>query len=487
MALTGFESASDLVASIASRRLSAEDVLETMIERIERHNTAVNAVVARNDGRARMRARDVQAAVDRNRAPGPLAGLPFTVKDSIEVAGLPTTSGSLKLMGHRPERTSPAIARLIAAGGVMAGKTNLPEFAGDYQTFNKVFGITRNPWHPDHTPGGSSGGSAAAVAAGLTPLDIGSDLFGSLRIPAHFTGVFAHKPSFGVVPTRGHVPPMPGQDMRADLNVLGPVARDAQDLALALRAMAGPDEPDARALSLRLPPARAHSLHRLRVAYAFEDEDLPLDPEVLELLDDCVHALARHGVGRLSHASPDFAFRDVRDAGEVLSQSIIGASLPLGLYRRFDDVARGPAFSRPAQIRRKMARNMTASHRQWLNADSFRADVRRQCELFFQDHDVLLLPVAPTAAPLRDEMHSLARRRIHVRGRTYPGTSLGDWCALASMAYLPATVAPIGRTKAGLPVGVQIVGPYLEDYTTIEAARVIAEVAGGYERPPGFS
>ncbi len=487
MALTGFETAGTLVQDILDRRMSADELLEALIARIERYNTTVNAVVARTLERARHRARDLDRAVGRNHAPGPLAGLPFTVKDSIEVAGLPTTSGSVSMMRHRAASHAPAVSRLIEAGANFFAKTNLPEFAGDYQTYNKLFGATRNPWDPEHTPGGSSGGSAAAVAAGLSPLDIGSDLAGSIRIPAHFCGIYGHKPSWGIVPTRGHVPPSPGYAGRADLAVLGPLARSAEDLTLALDVLAGPDIPDTKGWRLELPTARAERLQDLRVAYWFEDEDLPIDQEVLELLDHAIEALAMAGVGALKRATPVASMGEVRDAGRTLTEAIIGAGLPTSTYRRLGLTADTFAvFGASSRTRRSTARNLTSSHRDWLGADSQRHAVRMQCEAFFHDHDVLLLPVAPVPAPERKDRQSIAKRRIRINRDTHPSLVLGDWCTLASMAYLPATVAPIGRTKAGLPVGIQIVGPYLEDHTTIAAARFLADAVGGYEPPPGF-
>ncbi len=487
MTLTGFESASALAADIKAGRLTATELLDSVNARIDRLNGSVNAVVARALTLARHRAQETDLAIERRHPPGPLAGLPITIKDSIEVAGLPTTSGTLGLMRHRPLAHAPAVARLADAGATILGKTNLPAFAGDYQTYNKVFGPCRNPWDPAHTPGGSSGGSAAAVAAGLTPLDIGSDLAGSVRLPAHYCGIYGHKPSFGVVPTAGHVPPPPNLSGRPDIAVFGPLARSADDLDLALGVMAGPDGAEARAWRLDLPAPRGTRLQDLRVAHFFEDLNLPLDRESLALLDACVDALAMAGVGKLTHGKPDFAFGSVRDTGHTLIQAMIGAGLPDGEYRTLKAAgALVPPIGRQNRFKRRAAQNITASYRDWNIANTARHQIRAACETFFQDHDVLLLPVAPTAAPLRDETTSVADRTINVNGVTYPAFAQGDWCMLASLAYLPATIAPIGRTKDGLPIGVQIVGPFLEDRTTIAMAKYLADVVGGYEAPPGF-
>ncbi len=488
MTLSGFEAASDLLTGIAAGRLQAVDVLETFIARIERHNAGINAVVARSFGRGRLRAEETDQRVRRGAALGTLDGLPFTVKDSIEAAGLPTTAGALSLMGYRPAHHAPAIERLTTAQAILLGKTNLPEWAGDYQTHNKVFGAASNPWNPAHTPGGSSGGSAAAVAAGLSPLDIGSDLAGSIRIPAHFCGIYGHKPSFGVVPFAGHVPPGPGHQSHTDVAVLGPLARDARDLERALLAMAGPPAGAETGWNLTLPPPRARRLQDLRIAYWLDDHDLAVDTEVLNVLEQAVERIAHGGPGALRWRKPELSLKDVRRIGRTLIQSVIGAHMPARTYGQARAFAgRLGAMAPVDRTLRRAAKDVTLSHREWVAADGERQLMRKACADFFQDFDVLLMPVAPIAAPPRADGVRVERRSIRINGRNHPAMTLGDWCTLAGLAYLPATVAPVGRTKQGLPVGIQIIGPYLGDRTTIAAARLIGDVAGGFERPPSFA
>ncbi len=491
MTLTGFESAASLVRAIAEGRLSAVELLESTFARIDRHNGAINAVVARNGAMARYHAEEIDRAITRGAGPlGALAGLPFTVKDSIETAGLPTTSGAMSLMRHRPETHAPVVFRLLEAGAILLGKTNLPEYAGDYQTANKVFGVTRNPWDTSRTPGGSSGGSAAAVAAGLSPLDLGSDIAGSIRIPAHFCGVYGHKPSYDIVPGTGHIPPRPGTRARTDSVAIGPFARSAEDLELALKAIAGPDTLNGAGWRLDLPEPRGERLQEIRVAYWFEDFDLPVDRPVLDRLDAAIEAIAMTGPKTLKRAKPQFRFTDVRRVGRTLVQSAVGAGLPPSAYRMLGITARLtalPPVGTLARSRHQAARDLTASHRQWIAADWTRQGIRAQCEEFFKDHDVLLLPVAPIAAPKHDPRHRIDRRTIKINGRRHAAFDLGDWAALASVAYLPATVAPVGRTPDGLPVGIQIVGPYHGDLTTIAMARYLADAMGGFEAPPGFA
>ncbi len=488
MTLTGFESAHALSEALAQGNTSASDILETMITRVDRFNGGINAVVSRVSDRARIQAGDSDRRHVQNHALGPLDGIPFLVKDSIEVAGLPTTGGSLKLMGYRPESHAPAVANLIGAGAVFMGKTNLPVHAGDYQSDNKVFGSTRNPWNQAHTPGGSSGGAAAAVAAGLTPFDIGSDLAGSIRIPAHFCGVYGHKPSFDIVPQEGQVPPGPASRPKVDMVCLGPIARDARDLDLVLDALGGPLDGSRRERLNALPPPRAGSVHGLRVAFWLEDEALPVDKTILKVLDDAVASVALAGPGALRRAKPDISLARVRDIGRSLIQSVVGANLPNNTYRALRVLASrvGPLAPVDATLRRT-AKNLTLSHRDWIAADAERQEIRQECARFFEEFDVLLLPVAPIAAPLRADGLTIDKRTIRINGKRHPAMQMGDWCSLASLAYLPATVAPVGFTDDGLPVGIQIVGPFLGDRTTIAAARMIGEATCGYQRPPGFA
>src|SRR6188472_2984600 len=220
-----FASASELAAAIRSRLISSRELLELYLGRIERFNPALNAIVTLDADRARAEADAADAAIARGDDLGPLHGVPITIKDSIETAGMRTTSGAKMLTDYVPQHDAVTVARLRAAGAIVFGKSNLPEFAGDSQSFNDLFGTTNNPWDPQRTPGGSSGGAAAAVASGLTGLELGSDIGGSLRIPAHFCGVYTIKPTWGIVPMTGHIPPPPDAQRDVDVGVIGPLTR----------------------------------------------------------------------------------------------------------------------------------------------------------------------------------------------------------------------------------------------------------------------
>ncbi|MGH6915918.1 MAG: amidase family protein, partial [Geminicoccales bacterium] len=258
MSELAFETALGLAARLRAREVGCLELLEHHLARIERFNPELNAIVVLDLERARARAREADRALDRGDVFGPLHGLPMTVKEAIDVAGLPTTWGAPEHKHNRPERNALLVERLMEAGAIVFGKTNVPFRLTDWQTYNPIYGTTNNPFDTSRAPGGSSGGSAAALAAGLVPLEVGSDSGGSIRDPAHFCGIFGHKPSYGVVPQEGHW--MPGAIAPPDLNVCGPMARSAEDLAAALAIMAGPSRMDAPAWRIELPPPRRTSL-----------------------------------------------------------------------------------------------------------------------------------------------------------------------------------------------------------------------------------
>jgi amidase len=364
-----------------------------------------------------------------------------------------TTCG-LKDWDRVPERDADAVARLRNAGAVIFGKTNTPTLAGDWQTFNPIFGATNNPWDTTRTAGGSSGGSAAALAAGLTALELGSDIAGSIRAPSNWCGTCGHKPSWGVVPQRGHLPPAPGALATADLGVMGPMARDVADLELALDILAGPAAQQAVGWRLELPAARANALSQLRLAVWLDDPAYPVEGDVRAVLESAVSAVGKAGA-RIVDAKPPVTLPD-----------LVALHIEL-LYPLIE-------------------RSSTLLHRGWLVADERREQLRAAIAEYFRDVDALLMPVAVVPAIPHDHSKPLAAREIRVDDRTRPYLDLFGWVGLATVAYLPATVVPVGRTAQGLPVGIQIVGPYLEDRTTLAVAGYIEELLGGFVAPPGF-
>ncbi len=270
-----FLSAVKLAAMTRSREIGCLELLDHYIARVARLDGAINAVVVKDFDRARDRARTLDRASDRS---APLFGVPMTVKESFDVAGLPTTRGHLAAKDHRAKSSSIAVRRLEAAGVVIFGKTNVPVDLADWQSYNPVYGTTCNPWNRDHTPGGSSGGSAAALAAGLTGIEMGSDIGGSIRVPAHYCGVFGHKPTWTLC--SNYTDYETSAAAPTDIAVIGPLARSSDDLIVALDILQGPD-PDETGLTYNLPRPCATSLKALRVAVWSHQDGQATDTETV--------------------------------------------------------------------------------------------------------------------------------------------------------------------------------------------------------------
>jgi amidase len=365
-------------------------------------------------------------------------------------------------------------------------KTNTPALAMDWQTYNPLFGTTSNPWDESRTPGGSSGGSAAAIAAGLCGLELGSDIGGSIRVPAHWCGIYGHKPSWGIVPQRGHVPGWPGSLREDDVNVVGPLARGAADLSLALRALVGPLPDRARAWTLALPRARCRALREFRVAAWIDDPHLALDASVRARLESVVEALRGAGVSVDAQARPAFTLAHAVDVFRRLMIPITAATFG---DAQFQALAKH-ADALPAEAQDELSaflRAIAVRHRDWLLAHEERERLRAAWEDFFRRFDVLLCPVAPVPALRHDHSEPMALRKLDVDGAARPYTDLLVWPGLVGGALLPASVAPAGRTPGGLPVGIQIVAGYLEDLTAIAFAEQLEALIGGFEPPPRCS
>lgn len=475
-----YESARVLARRIRKRELSSVELVDAFLSRIERVNPAINAIVTLDPERARAEAKRADQILASGAPVGPLHGLPMTVKDAFEVAGMRTTAGARRWSDHVPATDALAVQRLRQAGAIIAGKTNTPAYCSDFQSYNDIFGTTNNPWDPTRTPGGSSGGSAAALAAGLTPLELASDIAGSIRIPAGFCGVFGHKPTHGTVPMRGHIPGPPGTLAIADLAVTGPMGRDPDDLAFMLSSIAGPTSEAAKGYTLRFPPPRATSLRSYRVAAWLDDPFCPIDAEVKTSLQGAVEALRRAGVA-VVEAQPDFKLGEVYALyRELLDPILVAGSTKV--IAQLESIVNGPKDAHIVIT----ARNSLARHADWILANERRAQLRVTLARFFEDYDVLLCPVAPLPAIKHDHSKPQFARKFQINGQSRDYNDFMAWPSFATAAYLPSTAAPVGRTKSGLPVGIQVVGAYLEDLTTIDFAGRLSELTGGFVRPPGF-
>jgi amidase len=465
------------LAALAGKHVSAVEVLKAALDRHERTHAKLNAVVAADLDWALDRAKAIDEQRIKGEQLGPLAGLAMTVKDTLDVVHMPASSG-LEANRRRRAEDAVVVGHARRAGAVIWGKTNVPVLAGDWQTYNRLYGTTNNPWDLARTPGGSSGGAAAALAALVTPLEIGSDIGGSLRVPASFCGIFSHKPTWGMVTQHGHVPPKPNSWVERDLNVVGPMARSARDLRLLLSVLVnGP-------LAAKAPAA---NLAESRIALWLDAPGFPLDPMVRTVIEGFAGALAAAGATVEPIASPVDA-RALLEAYVVLLNAVTGEDLPpsqVGAY----ELMRGPAKLAAARDAdplslAHLALGYTARHREWLAADAVRGQLRHEMSELFNRFDVILTPAAPVAAFPHDRRPFISRKLQSSDGQSFAYLSMLSWIALASACLLPATTVPAGQTADGLPVGVQLIGPHGGDGRTLAVAQAIDEDVHGFAVPP---
>jgi amidase len=477
-----YRTAGELLKALANRQISARELVDAAIARIEALDAKINAVVVRDFDRARAAADMADSALARGER-RPLLGLPMTVKEQFNIAGLPTTWGFPKFKGWQPEADALVIQRLKAAGAIILGKTNVPINLGDWQSYNEVYGTTNNPWDASRSPGGSSGGSAASLAAGYVPLELGSDIGGSLRAPAHFCGVFSHKPSLDLVPACGAGPPQtPAIPARGDLAVIGPMARNAADLALELEVVAGPDEQvDGIGYKLALPPPRHDKLTEFRVLVIDAHPLCPTADNVAGALNGIADRLAKLGVAvvRKSDKLPDLALTS-RVYRELLS-AFFSADLPAEARERVEAAARDLSPG-DQSLAASSLRGLTISHPEWIRQSRIRSGLRARWQALFREIDVVLCPPMPTVAFPHDHSPQYARH-LDVDGKKVPYNDESVWAGLATLNGFPATTMPIGHSAEGLPIGMQIIGGYLDDRTTLAFANHVEREFGGFTAP----
>ena len=480
---SAYRSGHTMGAQLGRGEVSAVELVDQAIARIEKLDGSINAVVVRDFDRARDTAREA----DRRRARGdraPLLGVPMTVKESYNVAGLPTTWGFPEFKDNRARDDAATVARLKAAGAIIVGKTNVPVALADWQSFNPIYGVTRNPWNLDYSPGGSSGGSAASLAAGYVPLEIGSDIGGSVRVPSHFCGVFGHKATYGLIPVRGQS--LPGTTRAPDLSVCGPMARTAADLDLALGILAGPEQEMANGYRLALAEPRHGDLADYRVLVLDAHPLVPTRREVVDAVSRFASNLEKAGVkvARSSDLVPDLAH-----AGRVYVQ-LLGAEtanrMPPQQRRTIEDVAAklSPDDDSLHAIR---LRNINLSHSDWVVLDEQRVRIKAQWRKLFETFDVVIGPPLSTAAFPHDLDRDQNAKRVNIDGKEITYVDQLVWPGVATLAGLPATVAPIDRTDDGLPLGIHIMGAQFDDRTTIAFAGLIERAFGGFKPPPEFA
>lgn len=468
--------ATEQLALLRARKVSAAELLKAHLARHEQTHGRLNAVIAVDLERALEHAKALDEQRARGETLGVLAGLPMTVKDTFDVVGLPASSG-LKALRQRQAEDAHVVRAAKAAGAVIWGKSNVPVLAGDWQSFNPLYGVTNNPWNLSRTPGGSSGGAAAALAARVTPLEIGSDIGGSLRVPASFSGVFSHKPTWGLVSQRGHVPPSPGSWSERDLNVVGPMARSARDLRLLLSVFVGGP------LAGRAPAA---DLKTAKIALWLDEPSFPLDGQVRAAIETFAGRLSEAGAEVTPIASP-LHMPTLIGAYRTLLGAIIGEDMP-------DKTVRGLERLRPwakwqmgrgASVDSNAAMTLayTATHREWMAADAVRNRLRAEIGGLFDRFDVILAPITPVTA-LPHDHRPFARRSLPTAdGGRFAYTAMLNWIGLATALHLPATAIPVGLAADGLPVGAQLIGPLNGDGKTLALAQAIDETIQGFTPP----
>ena len=477
-----FESALSLAEKVRQKEISAVELLEFYLQRVEQYNPALNAIIFMQVEKARQRAQEADAALAHGENWGPLHGVPMTIKDSFDWVGSPSTWGNPVFKDNYPERDTETVERLQNAGAVIFGKTNIPLMLADWQSFNVIYGTTNNPWDLSRVPGGSSGGAAAALAAGLTGLEIGSDIGASIRNPSHYCGVFGHKPTYGVVPP-GHL--LPGVYTHTDIAVSGPLARSAEDLAATLDVLAGAAGKEAVGWKLDLPKPRKHSLKDYKVGVLLTSPCCAQDDELTDQLQNAVDRLAQAGVQVDDTARPMIDLERSHHVYLMLLRAATGTGLPdeefgkhlEGKANRTDD---------DWSYRAYIDRAVTLHHRDWWQLHNEREKLRLAWAEFFREYDLLLCPAAASAAYPHDHEGERADRMIPVNGKPEPTVDQHFWAGLSCNVYLPSSVAPVGLTRSQLPCGLQIVGPYLHDHTCIEFARLIEQEFGGFTPPPGY-
>ncbi len=477
-----FKSAVEIAHIIRERKVSAAEVLDHFLTRVTKYNPKLNAIIWLDAERARKRAKAADEALAQGKIWGPLHGVPMTIKESYNVAGSPTTWGDPKLKDNLTGTSALTVDRLEKAGVILFGKTNVPLMLADWQSYNEIYGTSNNPWDVSRIPGGSSGGSAAALAAGLTGMDAGSDMGGSIRNPAHYCGVFGLKPTWDVVAPKGQA--LPGVHAYSDIVVVGPMARGAEDLDVALDAMAGPDAIDGVAWKLDLPKCTAKFLSDLRIAVKLRDPNSEVDDEYADKLQAFVDALAKRGA-KIKEIEPKL---DTRRLHEVFVQLMCAATSARWTEADVERWCKTAVETGSAEdpFFNLLVRGSTLLHRDWLKLNNERHALRRAFATFFTDWDILLCPAAASAAWPHDHKNPRWTRKIIINGKQVKTTDQYFWAGYPNVVYLPSTVGPIGLTKSGLPVGYQAIAASGRDKTAIAFSRLVEKEIVGFTPPPHF-
>ena len=479
-----FDSAHEILEKIKQGEVSSLEVLESFLAQVEKVNPKINAIVALDIERAKEKAKEADNKISLKSKLGPLHGLPMTIKDAFEVEGIVSTGGNPAWKDNIPKRNAEAVQRLVDAGAIIFGKTNVPFLSSDLQSFNKIYGTTNNPWDLERTPGGSSGGSAAALAAGMTPLELGSDIGGSIRVPAHFCGLYGHKPSYNIISEVGHMPPPPGSILTGNgLSVAGPLARSPEDLEIALDVLVAAQEQDSQAWKVKLPKARTKKIKELKIAVWPDEPYAEADDEITNLIKDTAEDL-RHAGAKVETVDLPISFEEIDKIYSLLLNPLMLAGSP---KETFETLAKLNESLDPNDVSElaKVARGSVLKHADWVLVNAIRQNMRQKWREFFNKFDVILCPTCITPA-FKHNHNPVHERKLTINGKDDEYLRATLWAGPAVSAGLPSTNVPIGMSSNNLPISMQITGPYLEDKTCLEVAKVVRNLRGGFKIPPNL-
>ena len=479
-----FDSAHEILEKIKQREVSSLEVLESFLAQVEKVNPKINAIVALDAERAKEKAIEADNKINLKSKLGPLHGLPMTIKDAFEVEGIVSTGGNPAWKDNIPKRNAEAVQRLVDAGAIIFGKTNVPFLSSDLQSFNKIYGTTNNPWDLERTPGGSSGGSAAALAAGMTPLELGSDIGGSIRVPAHFCGLYGHKPSYNIISEVGHMPPPPGSILTGNgLSVAGPLARSPEDLEIALDVLVSAQEQDSQAWKVKLPKARTKKTKELKIAVWPDEPYAEADNEITNLIKDTAEDL-KHAGAKVETVDLPISFEEIDKIYSLLLNPLMLAGSP---KETFETLAKLNESLDPNDMSElaKVARGSVLKHADWVLVNAMRQNMRQKWREFFNKFDVILCPTCITPA-FKHNHNPVHERKLTINGKDDEYLRATLWAGPAVSAGLPSTNVPIGMSSNNLPISMQITGPYLEDKTCLEVAKVVRNIRGGFKIPPNL-
>ncbi len=487
-----FAPAYQLAQMIRDRQISSLEVVEAYLAKIAQHNSSLNAICTLDAANARNRAMAADSALAKSENWGRLHGVPITVKDIFETAGLRTTAGYIPLKDYVPPQDATIVARLKAAGAIVLGKSNTAELAGDYQSTNSLFPRVNNPWHLDYTPGGSSGGSAAAVAAGLSPLDLGNDFGGSIRQPAHFCGVYGLKPTDRRISTAGVIPETPGMPVcLRQMMTVGCLARSITDLQLCFEIVAGADprRPDVPPVPLDRPSGQP--LTDLKIAWSDEWAEVPVAAEIKSAMVASAQKLTGAGAKVERWMPPNFNLSKIFELYGQIVAYVNRYAQPINLYtlRHSAKLLWRTATQGDQKLRhlgnysRVIPTMLNPSLKGYFQALTERDRFTAEMDAALEPWDVWICPVAATTA----FTHRPAWSAIDIDSRSYPhAVANGIYLLPFNLSGHPSVVIPIGQTQVGLPIGMQIIGKRWREMELLSIAREIDRVIGRFQRPPSY-